>query len=80
MTERRYYVVSLPSPPTSKLSGQPGRDILERSLKIILANPEQVKALRGKKTDPNDSRMASLLRHGLVQGSFIHETFVNCGI
>ena len=39
---------------------------------MILANPEQVKALRGKKTDPNDSRwLASLLRHGLVQGSFI---------
>jgi transposase len=37
-----------------------------------LANPEQVKALRGKKTDPNDSRwLASLLRHGLVQASFI---------
>ena len=47
-------------------------NILEASLKIILANPEQVKALRGKKTDPNDSRwLASLLRHGLVQGSFI---------
>src|SRR5205085_1711262 len=45
---------------------------LEGSLKIILANPEQVKALRGKKTDPNDSRwLASLLRRGLVQGSFI---------
>ena len=51
---------------------KPVFNILEGSLKIILANPEQVKALRGKKTDPNDSRwMASLLRHGLVQGSFI---------
>lgn len=37
-----------------------------------MANPEQVKALRGKKTDRNDSRwLASLLRHGLVQASFI---------
>jgi transposase len=51
---------------------EPVFNILEGSLKIILANPEQVKALRGKKTDPNDSRwLASLLRHGLVQGSFI---------
>ena len=51
---------------------KPVFNILEGSLKIILANPEQVKALRGKKTDPNDSRwLASLLRHGLVQGSFI---------
>jgi transposase len=51
---------------------KPVFNILEGSLKIILANPEQVKALRGKKTDSNDSRwLASLLRHGLVQGSFI---------
>ena len=51
---------------------KPVFNILEGSLKILLANPEQVKALRGKKTDPNDSRwLASLLRHGLVQGSFI---------
>ena len=51
---------------------KPVFNILETTLKIILANPEQVKALRGKKTDPNDSRwLASLLRHGLVQASFI---------
>src|SRR5713101_6548756 len=51
---------------------KPVFNVLEGALKIILANPEQVKALRGKKTDPNDSRwLASLLRHGLVQGSFI---------
>jgi transposase len=51
---------------------KPVFNILEGSLKILLANPEQVKALKGKKTDPNDSRwLASLLRHGLVQGSFI---------
>src|SRR5436309_3732926 len=51
---------------------KPVFNILEGSLKVILANPEQVKALRGKKSDPNDSRwLASLLRHGLVQGSFL---------
>jgi transposase len=51
---------------------KPVFNILEGSLKIILANPEQVKARRGKKTDPNDSRwLASLLRHGWIQGSFI---------
>src|SRR6058998_1422101 len=51
---------------------KPVFNVLEGSLKVILANPEQVKALRGKKTDPKDSRwLASLLRHGLVQGSFI---------
>ena len=51
---------------------KPVFNILEGTLKVILANPEQVKALRGKKTDPKDSRwLASLLRHGLVQASFI---------
>ena len=51
---------------------KPVFNVLEGALKIILANPEHVKALRGKKTDPKDSRwLASLLRHGLVQGSFI---------
>ena len=51
---------------------KPVFNVLEGSVKILLANPEQVKALRGKKTDPKDSRwLASLLRHGLVQPSFI---------
>jgi transposase len=51
---------------------KPVFNVLEGSLKIILANPEQVKALRGRKTDPKDSRwLAGLLRHGLVQASFI---------
>src|SRR5689334_7708991 len=51
---------------------KPVFNILEGSVKVILANPEQVKALRGKKTDPNDSRwLAGLLRHGLVEPSFI---------
>ena len=50
---------------------KPVFNILEGSLKIILANPEQVKALRGKKTDPNDSRwLASLLRHGVGARQF----------
>jgi transposase len=51
---------------------KPVFNILEGSVKVILANAEQVKALRGKKTDPKDSRwLAGLLRHGLVQPSFI---------
>src|SRR5438034_2824345 len=51
---------------------KPVFNILEGSLGVILANPEQVKALRGKKTDPKDCRwLAGLLRHGLVQPSFI---------
>jgi transposase len=51
---------------------KPVFNILERDFKVTLANAEKVKALRGKKTDPNDSRwLAGLLRHGLVQPSFI---------
>jgi transposase len=51
---------------------KPVFNVLEGAVKLILANPEQVKALRGKKTDPKDCRwLASLLRHGLVQPSFI---------
>jgi len=41
---------------------KPVFNILEGSLKIILANPEQVKALRGKKTDPKDSRWCNVPR------------------
>ena len=51
---------------------KPVFNILEGSVGVILANPEQVKAVRGKKTDPKDCRwLAGLLRHGLVQPSFI---------
>ena len=51
---------------------KPVFNILEGSLKIILVNPVHVKVLRGKKTDSKDSRwLAGLLRHGLVEGSFI---------
>lgn len=51
---------------------KPVFNVLEEHLKVTLANPEQVKALRGKKTDRKDSRwLAGLLRHGLVQPSFI---------
>src|SRR6059036_3081196 len=51
---------------------KPVFNILEGHLQVILANPEQVKALRGKKTDRTDCRwLAGLLRHGLVQPSFI---------
>jgi len=42
------------------------------SLKIVLANPQQVKAVTGHKTDPHDARwLAHLLRHGMIHPSFI---------
>src|SRR5438874_1806430 len=51
---------------------KPVYNVLEGTVKIILANPMHVKELRGKKTDSKDSRwLAGLLRHGLVEGSCI---------
>jgi len=44
------------------------------ALEVILANSQQVKNLRGHKTDRNDSRwLAHLLRHGMIRSSFIPE-------
>jgi transposase len=41
-------------------------------LDVVLANSQQVKNLRGHKTDRNDSRwLAHLLRHGMIRPSFI---------
>lgn len=39
---------------------------------VVLANPQQVKAVTGHKTDPHDARwLAHLLRHGMIRPSFI---------
>jgi transposase len=41
-------------------------------LQVVLANSQQVKNLRGHKTDRSDSRwLAHLLRHGMIRPSFI---------
>jgi transposase len=46
--------------------------VLEGQFELLLANPTQVKALRGKKTDLKDGeRIADFLQHGLLQGSFV---------
>ena len=49
-------------------------NILEEvaGMHVVLANSQQVKNLRGHKTDPNDSRwLAHLLRHGMIRPSYI---------
>ena len=50
-------------------------NVLERShrkLELLLVNPQQVKALPGRKTDQQDSdRICELLQYGLLRGSFI---------
>lgn len=51
---------------------KPVFNILEDSLEVILANARNVKNVPGRKTDVNDCRwIAKLLRHGLIEGSFI---------
>src|SRR4030095_15943900 len=43
--------------------------ILEGQFELLLANPTQVQALRGRKTDLKDGeRIADFLQHGLLQG------------
>ena len=47
-------------------------NLLEEQHTIILVNPQHMKAVPGRKTDAQDSEwLADLLRHGLLQASFI---------
>jgi transposase len=47
------------------------------ALQVILANSQQVKALRGHKTDPEDAHwLAHLLRHGMIRASFIPPKYI----
>src|SRR5579872_7134976 len=44
----------------------------EAGLSVVLVNPQHMKAVPGRKTDVKDSKwLADLLRHGLLQASFI---------
>ena len=56
---------------------KPVHNVLEDIAHVILVNARHVKHLPGRKTDVSDSRwLASLLRHGLLKGSFIPERHV----
>jgi transposase len=53
---------------------RPIYNVLEEAteIEIILANSQQVKGLRGHKTDPKDAHwLAHLLRHGMIRPSYI---------
>ena len=53
---------------------RPVHNILEGYIKVILVNARHIKNVPGRKTDIKDSKwLASLLRHGLIRGSFIPE-------
>ncbi len=46
----------------------------ELDLELLLVNPRHMKAVPGRKTDMKDAEwIADLLRHGLLQGSFVPE-------
>jgi transposase len=45
---------------------------LEEHFTLLLVNPQHIKAVPGRKTDVKDSEwLATLLRHGLLRGSFV---------
>jgi transposase len=51
---------------------RPVFNILEEGRTIVLVNPQHIKHVPGRKTDVKDAEwLAELLRHGLVQPSFI---------
>jgi transposase len=51
---------------------KPVYNVLEGHFTLLVANPEHIKAIPRRKTDPKDAAwIAQLLRHGLVRGSFI---------
>lgn len=53
---------------------RPVHNVLEHHLEIILVNARHIKNVPGRKTDISDSKwLASLLKHGLLRGSFIPE-------
>ena len=51
---------------------QPVWNVLEGHFELLLVNARHVKAVPGRKTDVKDSEwLATLLRHGLLQGSYV---------
>ena len=51
---------------------QPVFNLLEDGRTVMLVNPQHIKAVPGRKTDVKDAEwLADLLRHGLLQASFI---------
>jgi len=52
--------------------GKPVFNLLEGQFEILVVNAEHIKKVAGRKTDVQDAEwIADLLRHGLLQGSFI---------
>lgn len=57
---------------SSGIYWRPVYQLLEEGRTLLLVNPQHMKAVPGRKTDVKDSEwIADLLRHGLLQASFI---------
>src|SRR5882672_1759719 len=55
-----------------RVSLRPYYNLLEDGRTLLLVNPQHMRAVPGRKTDVRDSEwLAELLRHGLLQASFI---------
>jgi len=51
---------------------KPVWNLLEAEFELLLVNPQHLKSIPGKKTDFKDGeRIADLLQHGLLRGSFV---------
>lgn len=51
---------------------KPVWNALEKEFELLLVNPQHLKSIPGKKTDFKDGeRLADLLQHGLLRGSFV---------
>jgi len=51
---------------------KPVWNLLEEEFELLLVNPQHLKSIPGKKTDFKDGeRIAELLQHGLLRGSFV---------
>jgi transposase len=51
---------------------KPVWNILEQEFELLLVNPQHLRSIPGKKTDFKDGeRIADLLQHGLLRGSFV---------
>jgi transposase len=51
---------------------KPVWNALEEGFEVLLVNPQHLKSIPGKKTDFKDgARIADLLQHGLLRGSFV---------
>src|SRR6266478_10237969 len=60
------------APKATGVYWKPVWNALEEEFELLLVNPQHLKSIPGKKTDFKDGeRIADLLQHGLLRGSFV---------